>query len=613
MGHSNSPFRNAENGLRLPLLAWAILGLAIAAIPASAQTVVSNPPPFLTTNVYTGPASQRLNIVVFGDGYTSNQMALFQTHVTNVVVNYLFTKVPYNTYAPYFNVFSVFTASLESGSDHPEYGTSKDTYFDSTYNTYSIQRLVTFKQSGRVYTLLSQFLPDYNVIIGIVNDSTYGGSGGSLAVTSIHGSAPDIMLHEVGHSFGGLADEYEDITPGYSPYESVNCTAQTNRSLIKWAAWIDGSTPIPTPENSGYSAVAGLFEGCMYTNANWYRPHYNSFMRALGQPTGQINSDQIVKRIYKTSPDHIEPYTGFTPSNTNLNIGEPTNLTFTVTPMQPASSTMSVTWFLDGTNLVNATGTNLILSSYDIGNGSHVISNRVFDTTPLVRIYTNSSFPVNPLAKSAAWRLSVSNQTVTIEASAGPHGTIAPAGTVVLRTGSGTNFAVRADPFHHIASLLTNGMAAPVANATNVVVAWNAVTVASTVRVDFAENVVTNDTPEWWLARYYPGTNDLTGAAMSDTDTDGVPAWAEYAADTDPTNAASLFFLAGLSNGPAFSTFFQSSSNRFYTLEHRTNLCGGQWTAVGVQSNKAGTGGALEMTDTNVVSPGYYRVRANAP
>ena len=427
MARSNSIFPRVDR-FRKRCVLWLIPCVFSFFRLAEAQTMGTDPPPFLATNICTGPRSQRLNIVVLGDGYTSNQMALFQTHVTNVVVNSLFKKEPYNAYSSYFNVFSIFATSLQEGSDHPESGAYKDTYFDSTYNSYGIQRLLTLQQSDRAYTLLFQFVPDYNIVIVIVNDSVYGGSGGAFAVTSIHNSGPDIMFHELGHSFGGLADEYDAYTPGYSAYEGVNCTAQTNSAQIKWATWINEGTPVPTPETSGYDNVVGLFEGCMYTSAGWYRPHENSFMRSLGRPTGQINSDQIVKMLYQTSPDHIDPFVSFAPTNRILNIGSVTNLEFMVSPMRPVSHNLAVAWYLDGTNLTSQTGTNLVLSSYDIGNGIHSVSNCVSDPTPLVRIYTNNFFPLNPLVKSAFWTLDISNQTAIVQVFAGPNGSISPHG-----------------------------------------------------------------------------------------------------------------------------------------------------------------------------------------
>ena len=574
-----------------------------------AQTLVTNPPPFLTTNICTGPTSQRLNIVVLGDGYTSNQIALFQTHVTNVVVTSLFNKEPYNAYSSYFNVFSIFATSLQEGSDHPESSAYQDTYFDSTYNSYGIQRLLTIQQPDRVYTLLFEFVPDYNIVIVIVNDAIYGGSGGAFAVTSINNIGPDIIFHELGHSFSGLADEYDEYTPGYSAYERVNCTAQTNRTQIKWATWINEDTPVPTPKTDEYANVAGLFEGCMYTSIGWYRPHFNSFMRSLGRPTGQINSDQIVKTFYQTSPDHIDLFVSFAPTNRIWNIGGVTNLEFMVSPMQPVSHNLAVAWYLDGTNLTSQIESNLVLSSYEIGNGIHSVSNCVSDPTPLVRIYVNDFFPVNPLAKSIFWTLDISNQTATVQASAGPNGSISPEGPVVLRQEDRVNFTIQASNYYHIASILTNGGMAAISNPTNTLFEWNHLMAGGTIHVEFAENMATNNTPEWWLATYYPGTNDFNLAALSDTDGDSIPAWAEYLAKTDPTNLASYFHILCLAHPMNPTIYFLSSSDRYYTLEYQTTLDGGPWSVVSGQSNQLGNGAFFWLVDSNPISPRSYRVK----
>jgi len=377
---------------------------------AVAQTLVTNPAPFVTTNLYNGPTSERLNIVVLGDGYTSNQLyAAYQADVTNIVLNYLLTVEPYRSYQPYFNVFSISAASLESGADHPETGTYKDTYFNSTFDSYGIVRLLTVQDSSRVYNLCNQFVPDYDIIIVIVNDSTYGGSGGAFAVTSVNSTSPQITVHELGHSFGSLVDEYDYATPGYYPYEAVNCTAQTNRQLIKWTVWIDSATPVPTPNDPSYDGQVGLFEGCMYTTTGWYRPHYNSCMRALGQPYGQVNIDQLIKRIYYHSPYHIAPFQDISPTTTNLTINGVQTLSFSVLPMQPVSPSpnLGVGWFLDGTNLPGQSATNLAISSTTIGLGQHAISCVVSDPTPQVRIYTNAEFLVNPLTKTVTWNVNI--------------------------------------------------------------------------------------------------------------------------------------------------------------------------------------------------------------
>lgn len=416
MGLSRSNRRRAEC-LAAFARSLVIFGVAILCAPAaSAQTAVTNPPPYLTTNVLNGPVAERLNIVVLGDGYTAAQAALFQSHVNNAV-NYMLGIEPYRSYRSYHNVFSITAASRESGADHPSAGTYKDTYFDATYDSNGIPWLLTVRQGARVSLLLSQFCPDYDCVLVIVNDAVYGGSGGVYAVTSIHASAPQVAMHELGHSFGLLTDEYETITPGYVQTEGVNCTAVTNRAKVKWKVWIEPTTPVPTPESATWDAYAGLFEGCMYTNAGWYRPHYNSYMRSNGRPVGQINGDQLIKRFYSHTPDHIEPFRMFTPSSTSLVINGIQTLSFGVEPMVPDFHSLAVAWSLNGTVQAGQTGTNWSIGTSALGRGLHWVACTVSDPTSQVRIHTNASFPTDPMIKTVEWRLdvqSVDRPTVTI-------------------------------------------------------------------------------------------------------------------------------------------------------------------------------------------------------
>ena len=380
-----------------------------------AQTIVTNPAPCLVTNLYSGPRSERINIVVLGDGYASNHLDTFEADVSNMVVNVLFKIEPYASYRSYFNVFSIRTASLEEGADIPSSNLYHDTYFNCTYGWNGIDRLLTVSNAAPIVDLLAQWLPDYNTVIMLVNDTRYGGSGGNrvtggLAVTSKHNAYEYVVRHEMGHSLGDLKDEYDDATPGYVPFEAVNCTAETNRNLIKWRVWIKNATPVPTPEVASHDAVAGLFEGCMYTSSGWYRPHYDSLMNGSSRNVGQINIDQLIKKFYNRTPDHIESFQSYSPADTNLTVNGVTPLRFFVSPMLPSLGALSVQWYLDGAALPGCVESNLLLSSFDLGDGNHVVSNVVSDPTLMVRIYTNSSFPANPLTKSAAWNVTVANQ-----------------------------------------------------------------------------------------------------------------------------------------------------------------------------------------------------------
>ncbi|MCB1102939.1 MAG: hypothetical protein KDL10_11275, partial [Kiritimatiellae bacterium] len=89
----------------------------------------------------------------------------------------------------------------------------------------------------------------------------------------------------------------------------------------------------------------------------------------------------------------------------------------------------------------------------------------------------------------------------------------------------------------------------------------------------FAENLTTLDTPEGWPAFHYPGTNDFEDAAMSDTDLDGIRAWAEYICGTDPTNRYSVLTLD--TSDPRLGVLvWPSVSGRFYTILYTTNPVG---------------------------------------
>src|SRR5206468_10357425 len=103
---------------------------------------------------------------------------------------------------------------------------------------------------------------------------------------------------ESGHTFADLTDAYGDPFPGYTPIEKPNATAQTHRSLVKWAAWILPTTPLPTPQDPANSQLVGLFEGAEYQSNGWYRPKLDCKMRTLGTPFCEVCSEALVKSMY---------------------------------------------------------------------------------------------------------------------------------------------------------------------------------------------------------------------------------------------------------------------------------------------------------------------------
>jgi hypothetical protein len=383
----------------------AIVGLlALAIAPLNS----ANGEGVLNQIVDNGPRSQRLNLVILGDGYTSSEQSKFDSDAVNVM-NYMFSVAPFSAYPEYYNVFTIYVASLQSGSDHPSRGEYVITYFNSTYDSYGIERLVTVPPNdynssysagqGKIDALLAEHVPEFDLVLLVVNDPQYGGSGGQVAITSTHGSAPEIALHETGHSFGDLADEYEDYTPGYSGYEAPNATAETRRDYIKWRDWIEKTTPIPTPEQSTYAGVVGLFEGAVYEPFDWYRPMLNCRMRSLHQPYCQVCKQQIVLAQYRW----LSPLEHSYPETTNLYAFESDTVVCSVDVKNTGYHDMAVQWYVDGEAVSGATGSVFSMRAGDIGYYTHEIQARVHDTTSLVR-----TDPANRTWEYVYWNVEIS-------------------------------------------------------------------------------------------------------------------------------------------------------------------------------------------------------------
>ncbi len=195
----------------------------------------------LTQLLNNGPSDSQINIVFLAEGYTSAQQADFLNDADEIL-NYTLSYSPYDEYLSYFNAYAIFVASAESGSDHPSSSLLVDTYFNSSFDSNGITRLVTIPPNsfdntyangaGKVVSVLSQFVPNYDIPLLVVNDDQYGGSGGWISITSTNSSAPDIAVHEIGHSFADLSDEYTSAYPGWIPHETTNSTQQTNRASI---------------------------------------------------------------------------------------------------------------------------------------------------------------------------------------------------------------------------------------------------------------------------------------------------------------------------------------------------------------------------------------------
>lgn len=209
---------------------------------------------------------------------------------------------------------------------------------------------------------------------------------------------PEILTHETGHVVANLGDEYETPYPGFPDTEEPNTTQQTNRALVKWNAWIDGSTPVPTVPPDSYPAVIGLFEGAHYHSTGWYRPKLDCLMRDKYVPFCEVCCETLVLAFYRT----VRPVDAVAPAVTNLSISGQQSLAFNLTLLQPATHNLNVQWYTNDTMILGATNPAFTLSPLTLGNGSHQVSAIVRDDTALVR-----NDPSNLLSQTATWTVNV--------------------------------------------------------------------------------------------------------------------------------------------------------------------------------------------------------------
>lgn len=391
--------RSESRGRSLPT-AWRIwCGLApllfcLAQVHAQTNFVT------LVTN---GPAANRLNVVFLAEGYTSGQLGNFRADATNTA-NILLATAPFAEYASYLNFFAIAVASAQSGSDHPTWRQFVDTYFNSTYDSF-YDTLISIPAGasgqGRVDALLNTYVPGANLAILLVNDNTPGGSdgGGRTAISAIApNSLSAIPVHEAGHVLAGLGDEYPYANPGYPDIEEPNTTRETNRVAIKWNAWIATDTPVPTPPTGTYDNTVGLFEGAHYHATGWYRPKWNCLMGSFYGAFCEVCSEALVLSIY----GKVRPIDGFSPGPTNLSVGSPGALSFTLTALQPTSHALNIQWLTNGIPVTGATNASFSILPAALGNGAKTVAGRIIDHTPLVR--TDLS---NRLSQTLTWALAV--------------------------------------------------------------------------------------------------------------------------------------------------------------------------------------------------------------
>ena len=193
-------------------------------------------------------------MAIIGEGYTSEEEQKFRDDL-NRVTEAFFEIEPYQTLRDKFNFRGVFKPSSDSGIDEPRAGIDKQTVLGASFNTMGSERYVLTEDNKSLRDLAGHV--PYDALVIMVNHSRYGGGGiynFYCVFTSDNINSNYLLLHEFGHSFAGLADEYytsstaytDFYTPGYEPNEP-NITALTDPDHIKWKHLLSPGITIPTP------------------------------------------------------------------------------------------------------------------------------------------------------------------------------------------------------------------------------------------------------------------------------------------------------------------------------------------------------------------------------
>ena len=215
-----------------------------------------------------GDPHHAVDIAILAEGYTAAEEKKFRADLARFV-KLFFTQEPYASHKGKFNIHGVFAPSQESGISEPSWGVHRNTALGATFDSLGSERYVLTEENRRVRDLAAH--APYDALMIMVNSARYGGGGIYnlyCTFTADNQWSSYVFLHEFGHSFGGLADEYYTSSVAYNEFypkgvepDSPNITALLDPARLKWRSLVTPGTPIPTPwEKAGFDAIDTAYQ-----------------------------------------------------------------------------------------------------------------------------------------------------------------------------------------------------------------------------------------------------------------------------------------------------------------------------------------------------------------
>lgn len=267
-----------------------------------------------TTIQQAADTTRCIHIAFVAEGYTKEEMPTFIADA-KIAIDAMFEHEPFKSMRDRFNIIAVESPSEDSGTSEPSKDIWRNTALSSHFDTFYSNRYLTTLNLKALHDVLAG--TPYEHIIVLVNTSEYGGGGilnsYNLSMTH-HPYYRQVVVHEFGHSFAGLADEYayeQEQIPMYphdiEPWEKNITTLVDFKE--KWEGLISPKTPIPTPlttkknRSRQQDNKIGVYEGAGYSMKGVYRPCPDCRMRSNVYP-------EFCPACQKALRELIEFYTG---------------------------------------------------------------------------------------------------------------------------------------------------------------------------------------------------------------------------------------------------------------------------------------------------------------
>lgn len=244
-----------------------------------------------------------IDVAILAEGYTLQEMQTFYEDA-DIACKSIFDHEPFKSMKKRFNVVAVASPSTDSGVSVPRLNEWKHTAFGSHFSTFYSDRYLTTSRVKAIHDALAGI--PYEHIIILANTEEYGGGGiyNSYTLTTAHHPMfRPVVVHEFGHSFGGLADEYfydnDVMTDTYpldiEPWEQ-NISTEVDFAA-KWKDMLSENTPVPTPAEVSENYPIGVYEGGGYSAKGIFRPAENCRMRTNEYPAFCPVCQRALRRI----------------------------------------------------------------------------------------------------------------------------------------------------------------------------------------------------------------------------------------------------------------------------------------------------------------------------